>query len=366
MPPHIRPATPADFSRLDELERACPMAGDTTLFIYREGDYTRILRFFTRSYMWVAEVGDRLVGSVSWSWQPVLVNERPEPVGWLADVRVHPDYRKSPLIYHLFRQAHQQASADGVDLTIGTTLVGNSAVENLTPGRAGFPHFVYLATFDMLQLYPGLPVQNSLKGLELRPATRDDLTTICELLNSYYQRHQFRIEVTPERLQRVMALTEEGMRIEDYVLAHRNGKAVAVAHTWDQGTFKKPIVEAYSPYLALVASLTRLLNRFTPLPALPITGGILRYLWLRDIACGPGYEPDLTRLVRWFYHRMKGSRYHFLMAAVQRGDAMERLYRGIFRTRVTLKMWACSLSGRNVKKELAPEGKRLYHDFTLT
>ena len=84
MLPEIRLSTSADFPRLDELERACPMAGDTTLYIYRQGDYTRVLRFFTRGYMWMAEADDRLVGSVSWSWHTVLVFGRPEPVGLFA------------------------------------------------------------------------------------------------------------------------------------------------------------------------------------------------------------------------------------------------------------------------------------------
>ncbi|UCD36976.1 MAG: GNAT family N-acetyltransferase [Fidelibacterota bacterium] len=365
MLPTIRTATTADFLRLDELERACPMVGDTSLFIYRQGDYTRILRFFTRAHMWVAEYQDRLIGSISWSWNKVSVNGKQEPVGWLADVRVHPDFRKTRLIYRLLRQAYDQACADGVDLTIGTILKGNQAIEVLASGRAGFPRFEQIGTFDILQLYPGLPVRRRLAGLELRPANADDVPTICRLLNRHYQHDQFWIEATPERLRHVIALAE-GMRLDDYTLVFRKGQAVAVIHTWDQGSFKKPIVERYSPYLELVTRATRLLSHFTPLPGLPKPGGTLRYLWLRDLACTPGHEHDLARLIHWQYSNMKGGPYHFLMAAVQRGDKMERLYRGIFRTRVTLNMWAVSRSGRDVKTELAPVGKRLFHDNTFT
>lgn len=365
MPPSIRLATEKDFPALDALERDCPMEGDTSFFVYRQGDYTRVLRFFPQSYMWVADAKDHLAGSLSWSWHTVLVNGRPVPVGWLADMRIHPNYRKTPLIYRLLHTAYEQGIEDGVDLTIATILKGNRAVEVLAAGRAGFPRFVPLATYDMIQLYPGLPVRSRAAGLELRPATTDDLPAICGLLNEHYAEYQFWPGATSERLLGILDLAE-GTRLEDYILANRNGRPVAVSHTWDQGSFKKPIVENYGTYLDLVTRCTRLLSRFTNLPGLPKPGGILRHLWLRDLACAPGHESDLAALIRWQYRQMKGGPFHFLMAAVQVGDAMERLFRGMFRTRVTLNMWAVSLSGRDARSELAPAGKRLYHDFTLT
>jgi hypothetical protein len=217
----------------------------------------------------------------------------------------------------------------------------------------------------MLQLYPGLPAGFRSAGLELRPATTDDLPVICQLLNEYYKQSQFWTETTPDRILCMLDLAE-GMQLKDYNLAYRDGRPVAVSHTWDQGSFKKPIIEAYSPYLELITRCSRLLSRFTDLPPLPKPGGVLRYLWLRDLACAPGHDRDLARLIRWHYRQMKDTPFHFLMSAVQRGDAMERLYRGIFRTRVTLNMWAVSLSGRDVRLKLAPAGKRLFHDFTLT
>ena len=299
MPPNIRLATEDDFPAIDALERACPMEGDTSLFVYRQGDYTRVLRFFTKSYMWVAETEERLAGSLSWSWHTVLVNGRPTPVGWLADMRIHPVYRKTRLIFRLLRTAYEQALADGVDLTIATILKGNRAVEVIATGRAGFPPFVPIDAFDMIQLYPGLPTRQRTSGLELRPAAHDDLPTICDLLNEYYAEHQFWPEVTTERILEVLDLAE-GMRLEDYILAFRNGRPVAVSHTWDQGSFKKPIVENYGTYLELVTRCTRVLSQFTRLPGLPRPGGILRHLWLRDLACTPGHElvTAFTALIR--------------------------------------------------------------------
>ena len=340
------------------------MSGDVTLFMYRQGDYTRILRFFERSWMWVAEVEDRIVGSISWSWHTVQVHGQPEKVGWLADARVHPDYRKSSLIYRLLRTAYQQGQEEGVDLTIGTTLEGNQTIEVLASGRAGFPSFSHIGTFDILQLLPGLPITQSPQEPEIRSATAADLPTICDLLNSCYHDYLFHPERTSERLSRIIDLGE-GMRLEDYLLACRNGQVVAVVQTWDPQEFKKPIVVAYSPYLEVVTRITRLLNRFTSIPGMPVTGGSLRYLWLRDLACAPGAEGDLKKLIRHIYRQAKGSPYHFLMCSGQRNDWSKRLYHGLFRTRVTLNLWVCSLSGRDIYGDLAPPGQCIYHDNSL-
>lgn len=364
MLPRIRLATEADFPLLNDLERACPMSGGTTMFLNRQGDYTRVLRFFTTGYMWVAEEDKRLVGSISWSWHPVLINGKPEKLGWLTDVRIHPDYRKTTLIFRLLRQAYQQGCADGVDITLGTTLEGNDAVEVLASGRAGFPSFTPISSFHMLQLYPGLPVPVSLAGLTIRKAEEGDTAAICHLLNSFYRDHQFNIKYTPERLQRVLDLAK-GMRLKDYTLAFRDGQPVAAVHTWDQDSFKQAVVLAYHPYHAVITRVTRLLNRFTSLPGLPKPGGVLRYLWLRDLACAPGHESDLRRLVRHTYKNIKQP-YHFIVAALQDGDPMGAVYRGMFRTRITMKLWACSLNGRDIKADITPTGKRIFHDFSLT
>lgn len=364
MLPRIRLATEADFPLLDDLERACPMSGGTTMYHHRQGDFTRVLRFFTKGYMWVVEVKNRLAGSISWSWHTVLINGKPEKLGWLTDVRIHPDFQRTTLIYRLLHQAYQQGCAEEVDLTIGTTLEGNEAIEVLASGRAGFPSFVPVSSFHLLQLYPGLPIPGGLAGLAVRSAKDDDLPAICQLLNTYYREHQFYIEATTERLRRVLDLAE-GMRLEDYTLAFRDGQPVAVVHTWDQDSFKKAVVLAYHPYHDIIVRLTRLLNRFTSLPGLPRPGGTLRYLWLRDMACLPGHEGDLQRLVRHSYRQVKQP-YHFVVAVVQDNDPLAGMYGWIFRTRITMNMWACSLKGRDVKKDIAPPGKRLFHDYTLT
>jgi hypothetical protein len=276
------------------------------MILQRQGDYTRVLRFFTKGYMWVAEANDRLTGSISWSWRTASINGKPEKLGWLTDTRIHPDYQKTSLIFRLLRKAYQQGCTDNVDITLGTTLEGNDAIGN----------------------------------------------------------HQFYIQATPERLCRILDLAE-GMRLEDYMLAFRNGQPIAVVHTWDQDSFKQAVVQAYQPYHDVITRITRLLNRFTSLPGLPRPGGTLRYLWLRDLACAPGHESDLKRLVRHTYRKVKQP-YHFITAAHQDGDPLAAVHRGIFRTRITMNLWACSLNGRDIRADITPSGKRLFHDFSLT
>jgi hypothetical protein len=364
MLPRIRLATEADFPQLDALERACPMSGDTSMILRRQGDYTRVLRFFTKGYLWVAEADDRLAGSISWSWHTVSINGKSEKLGWLTDARIHPDYQKTTLIFRLLRQAYQQGCTDNVDITVGTVLEGNDAIEVLASGRAGFPSFIPIGAFHILQLYPGLPISSGLSGLSVRSAHDSDLPTICQLLNSYYRNHQFYIEATPERLRRILDLAE-GMRLEDYTLAFRNGQPIAVVHTWDQDSFKQAVVQAYQPYHDVITRITRLLNRFTSLPGLPKPGGTLRYLWLRDLACAPRHENDLRKLIRYTYRQVRQP-YHFIIAALQDGDPLGAVHRGIFRTRITMNLWACSLSGRDIRADIAPAGKWLFHDFSLT
>lgn len=364
MLPRIRLATEADFPQLDTLERACPMSGSTSMILHRQGDYTRVLRFFTKGYMWVAEADDHLAGSISWSWHTVSINGKPEKLGWLTDTRIHPDYQKTTLIYRLLRQAYQQGCADGVDITMGAILEGNDAIEVLASGRAGFPSFTPISSFHMLQLYPGLPIPGGLSGLTVRRANDSDLPTICQLLNNFYRDHQFYVEATPEQVRRILDLAE-GMRLKDYTLAFRDGQPVAVVHTWDQDRFKKAVVKAYHPYHDVITRITRLLNRFTSLPGLPKPGGILRYLWLRDIACVPGHENDLKRLIRYTYREVKQP-YHFIITALQDGDPLADMYRCIFRTRITMSLWACSLNGRDIRTDIAPASRRIFHDFTLT
>lgn len=124
----IREATRSDNQGLLELTSITPMVGKIAIRIDRVPDFFRLVELRGPSLVMVAEKDHTIIASYSISFQKVYVNGKPENLSYLADLKVHPYYRKSTIAMRLVRAAFHKISESGADLLYCTVASGNEAV----------------------------------------------------------------------------------------------------------------------------------------------------------------------------------------------------------------------------------------------
>src|SRR5437868_6568504 len=138
-------ATPADDADLRRVLAETPMPGAVTVSFRREPSYfgAAVVDGRFRQVVAARELEDgRVVGFGSRAVGERYVNGRPEPIGYLSNLRLLPAHRNRGLVargYAYFRKLHGDGKAR---LYLTTIAEGNAAALTiLTSGRAGLPRY---------------------------------------------------------------------------------------------------------------------------------------------------------------------------------------------------------------------------------
>ena len=99
----VRAATEADNDALLALTRATPMTGSIWLRIDRDPDFFRLLRLRGEGVVFVAARGREVLACISGSLRTAYVSGKPETVGYVGDMKVHPRFAGSRLVLRVIR-----------------------------------------------------------------------------------------------------------------------------------------------------------------------------------------------------------------------------------------------------------------------
>ncbi|MGZ3439457.1 MAG: GNAT family N-acetyltransferase [Polyangia bacterium] len=280
-------ASAADEPGLRALLRAVPMAGAISMGFERDPDFfcaatiegdrheTLVLRDL--------ESG-RVVGLGSRSVRDAWINGERGRLGYLSQLRIDPAYRGGGLLQAGFAKMLELHRAGDAPFYVTTIIADNQiarrALEKDRPGKPRYQPWAQLVTLALLlgrrRRVPRLP------GVELRPATAAELPQLVELL----ERNQRRFQLAPAWTAADLTDGERcrGLRIEDFLVAVRDGRLVGCLAIWDQQAFKQSVVRGYRGPLRIARPAYNRLAPLVRLPTLPAPGEPVRQAYLSHFA----------------------------------------------------------------------------------
>ena len=289
-----------------------------------QGETFQVVKCTDKNSGKIVGLGSRLISTV-------FINGNPQEIGYLADLRLHADYRNSTILprgYRFLRQLHR---ANPVPLYYSVILAGNQlALKNLLGGRAGLPHYRDLGLILTPAIHLDFPKPKiRIPGIRFERGRTNQLWEILQFLQNWQAKKQF----SPcYRLEDFGSARLQGLNAEDFYLAIKDNQIVGTVAAWDQQGFRQTYVEQYSPQLALMRPFYNLLARLTPLKPLPEPGSKIPYFYLAFVAVAEN-DPDIFRgLVRAVYCDRIASPSHYFIAGLHEADPLSTVlkeYRSI-------------------------------------
>jgi hypothetical protein len=351
-------ATAADDADLRQVLAETPMPGKIRVSFRREPSYFDAAVVDGRFRQVIAARDceeQRLVGFGSRTVSERYVNGRPEPIGYLSNLRLLTAYRNRGLVargYALFRKLH----ADGrTRLYLTTIAEGNDiALALLTSGRAGLPAYHYAGRYHtlVLPLSRRQPVRRDFSDVRIRPATRDDRGAVLSFLETVGPRRQFfpRYQAS-DFFAPCCALRD--LQPGDLLLAHRGGSLVGTLAGWDQLGFRQTVVHGYRWPLGRLRPFYNVWADWRGRPRLPAAGESFSYL----TAALPVVEDDdpnvFALLLEALLSRNADGRREYLLLGLHEEDpllAAARTYRATWYT--TLLYLVCWDDGEEMRAAL--------------
>ena len=315
-------ASAADDLELRELLRRSPIPGQISVTFEREPSFFDSCRI-RGDFFQVAVGRDRTTGKIiglgTRSVASGFVNGQPLPLGYLADLRLEPQYRGGTLMaraYRFLRQLHEDRRT-----RLYTTLVfseNHAALATIASGRAGLPqyHDIGMIHSPGINIRPvKLPIDAS---CEIVRGSPELLTEIVECLNRNNSRRQF----APVHTVAMFRQQWRQFRIEDFHVAVRGSKVVGVVGCWDQSSFKQTRIAGYAPQLRWTVPLANTFRPLTGGPRYPRLGEEVAYFYLSFIAIDDDNLPVFRALLRSAYNAAVGQRYLYAIVALHERDPL--------------------------------------------
>jgi len=317
-------ATPDDDAQLRRRMASDWMEGSVAVSFRREpsyfagchlqGDRVQVIKCVDRATGEIIGLGSRALKT---AW----VNGQQTQIGYLADLRGHPDYRRGSLLargYGLLRSLHEQ---EPVPFYYSVILEGNqAALGSLVGGRAGLPQYEPAGRILTPAIHLDLPKPPlQLPGITLERGTMTRLPAILAFVNRWQ---------SPKQLAPCHTLADfgtprlAGLTPQDFYLAIRDNELVGVVAAWDQHRVRQTYIERYAPPLAQVRSLYNLLATVTPLKPLPKPGTAIPYFYLSFVAIAHDDPAIFRYLLRQVYGDRRLGPWHYFIAGLHEADPL--------------------------------------------
>jgi len=282
----VRLATPTDDAAIRELLSAIVQPGSIALNVEPAIAFREAAEVHGNEGRTVlAERDGRIEGMGFLAYRPVYVNGMPVEVGYLGGLRIAPGVRGTRVLlkgFGLFRELDRQDARVPYYLT--TIMADNPAAQRvLTARHRGLPVYHRLADYHTLVL----PVRRRPRAVAGQNASivrgdRLGATRIAAFLASGHDRRQFWPRYESSDLDSGHGLLR-GLRTDHFLAAVQGDRILGTLAIWDQSSFRRHSVRAYSRCLRLARPFANLAARALGYaPPFPPTGAALR---LGLVAC---------------------------------------------------------------------------------
>jgi hypothetical protein len=318
----IELATEADELELRDLLCRSSIPGSIQVTFEREPSFFQSCRI--RGEFFQVGVGrdrrtGRIIGLGTRSVAPAFVNAMTMNVGYLADLRLEPEYRGGTLIargYRFLRQVH----GDGRTQLYTTVIFASNdqALTTIASGRAGLPRY-----HDMGLVHsPGINLRRRKSEMaancDIMRGSDDLLPEIVACLNRNHARRQF----APVRTVATFRSEYPNFKPDNFCIALRGSKVVGVVGKWDQRSFKQTRIVGYGDRLRWLVPLANMLRPIVGCPAFPKAGQEVPYFYISFIAVDNDELPVFRALLRHVYNDSVGGDHLYAMLAFHERDPL--------------------------------------------
>jgi hypothetical protein len=362
----VRDADASDNAALIALAAACPMRGDLTMCMDRAPDFFALARLEGERWrVGAAERDGEIAGCVAASMRSAYVDGYVTPTGYAGDLKVHPAHRNGDAADALTRFASSTLRGFGGNalLTLVTVLEGNRAMERRAVGPRGLPRLTRFATLDV-HAVPFLWARaESIRGLSVRAARREDLDEMGALWRAVAPARQLAPALDAERLAAFIEAAP-GLTIEDYLVARRgDGRIAGFLALWDQRRLKQLRVLGYSRRLSLARTALDAIALVSGTPRLPAVGSALPSLAALHL-CVPDTAPEVLRALLLHAHAVhRRTDQLFLTLALDQRDPLRVALRGLFAQPTRVGAYVTTPGGRWPGHRL--DGRPLHFESAL-
>lgn len=289
----IRPFKEGDNQRLLEIEGLCPQGNEKCAMGVRKTDILARYRMYDNWKVIVAEEDGKVAGWTGWTIKNNPVQEK--RYAYLAEVMVHPEFRRKGAATKLVEEAEGNAREAGCDyiycFIYAPNNERNDASSTLFEGL-GYSNVTEVKTCSM-SLYKK---ENLSLDISFERIQKSEVDAAVGLINNHYNGYSHFCPYTAESLEALIEKIPD-YGLDNFWVAKDKGRIVACAGLWDSSALAEICYAIEPASWKIMAIVFDFLGRFTKLPKIPKEGKYLHFDYLTNYAFDRQYPEAMQSLL---------------------------------------------------------------------
>lgn len=345
----IRPFEERDNGNLLEIEALCPQGNDKCAMCVRKKDAISRYRIYDTWNVIVAEVDGKVAGWTGW-----MVKEDPlkrERYIYLAEVMVHPDFRRMGIASRLVEEAERWALVEVASYIYCYIYEPNTASTTLF-SALGYSNETDVKQVEM-PVYKRGGLSASFSPEHIKNSEIDEAVKLINEYNSGYRHFvPFSAESFAKHLQSI-----PGYGPDNYWICKERNRVVACAGIWDCSTIAEFCYTRQPSSWKIIGALFKLLGMFTKVPKMVNEGEYFQFHFLVDYAFDRKNPEAMQSLLQQIKNEMLDDKRDYLVAVLEQEDPIFSLLKKGSPQLETTHLFVKSLTGA------LPELNPLYVDI---
>lgn len=304
-----------------------PVSGNISLALEREPEYSvgaNIQCNQPEVYVCLDRDSNLVCGVFNIGFRDIYFHTEAKRARYLCDLRIHPDYRGSSLLYRIIQKVKRlNLVEDGIPAQ--TIVFGdNLNMLNIISRSRHLSNGGHIPTYHFAGKYISTLLglkqpKQSITDFKIRQATMEDLPD----LQNFMDREGRKINYFPiYRLEDLHHDFYRGIHISDYFLAFKAGQLVGICGVWNQKSFKQTRITAYSRSYQLIRPFYNLLAMLRRANTLPPAGSLVNYLYLHTILISDRDPTFFEAIVQVMVNHFRNSTFDYLLCGLAENDPL--------------------------------------------
>jgi hypothetical protein len=336
-------ATESDDAGLRRLLRENPMRGSISLSFEREPNYFKASAIegpFHQTIVARETSSGEIIAVGNRSVRPMFVNGTVHEIGYMSQLRVHPNYGQGLYLarglmqgFKLYHDLHADGRASFYLMSI---IEDNTRARRLLTSRLPeFPRAQEYCRMFTYAIYPARhkPSPSLPRSLRLVRGSDQYANGIVECLNRNGARKQFSPYWTLD------SLFTLNLSPSDFFIALDGECVVGCLACWDQNVFKQTIVRGYSGAMARWRKFINLASRLGIVPYLPEPNTQLSYSYASHAAVDDDNPVVFAALLRALYNEVATRRHDYFIIGLAESNPFGRIVKSYHPLTYTSKIY---------------------------
>lgn len=274
----VREAEAKDDRAIRELLKDTAQDGLIKLGFEREPSYFNAISVsYCKPEIYVYEdlTKSRVVGMFSAGQRELYINGKPQLVRYTADLRVHPEYQGTRVMFRMVKQLKSILGDDGWAHTV--ILSDNQkSLDTVSKARGGMPQYFHQCTFHTYTIPQQRKLSMRAGKTQTRPANYNDIPAMQVFFDEQAPKKQFFPCYDFSKLNDCDFY--QGISISNFHLAFSDRKVIGILGLWNQENFKQTRVIDYKS--SFIRYINNILLRGIKLPK---KGGSINYNYVHSL-----------------------------------------------------------------------------------